>query len=194
VSTAQDVADFLQAIKTRPDRRTAARERQSASTAVVRTIPAGGFWQEQAMKTRSLYSAFSQAFSRASGQPVAFGAAVTLVALWIVSGPVFHFSDTWQLVMNTISSIVTFLMVFVIQNTQNRSTDAIQVKLDELIATNHGAHDSLLDLEELEDDDVVKLRERYLVLARQARAARHGGGTQGPDGAHADKAAGSSTP
>ena len=81
------------------------------------------------MIRRSHYSRFSQWFSRASGHPLSFSLAVGLIIAWIVIGPVFHFSDTWQLVMNTISSIVTFLMVFVIQNTQNRQTDALQIKL-----------------------------------------------------------------
>jgi low affinity Fe/Cu permease len=138
--------------------------------------------QEQRMAAKSWYTVFSQAFSRISGQPVAFAVALALVLAWLVSGPVFGFSDTWQLVMNTLSSIVTFLMVFVIQNTQNRQTDALQIKLDELISTTQGAHDTLLDLEELEDKELTQLRDRYLDMARRAheRRARRGIETRTP--------------
>jgi low affinity Fe/Cu permease len=117
----------------------------------------------------SWYSRFAQAFSRLSGQPLAFNAAATLIVGWLIVGPLFRFSDTWQLVMNTISSIVTFLMVFVIQNTQNRQTDALQIKLDEIIRATEGAHNALLDLEELGDDELSAVRSRYLGMAREAR-------------------------
>jgi low affinity Fe/Cu permease len=95
--------------------------------------------------------------------------AVLVIATWIVTGPVFHFSDTWQLVINTGTTIVTFLMVFLIQNTQNRDTEAIQVKLDELIRATKGAHNALLDLEELEEDTLDAFRQRYQALASAAR-------------------------
>ncbi len=121
------------------------------------------------MIRRSQYSRFSQAFSRMSGHPLAFTLALGLIIIWIAIGPVFHFSDTWQLVMNTISSIVTFLMVFVIQNTQNRQTDALQIKLDELIRATRGAHNALLDLEELEDGQLTIFKDRYTTLAHRAR-------------------------
>ena len=117
----------------------------------------------------SQYSRFSQWFSEVSGQPVAFTLALGLTIAWILLGPVFHFSDTWQLAMNTISSIVTFLMVFAIQNTQNRQTDALQIKLDELIRATQGAHNALLKLEELEDDQLTTFRYRYTTLAQKAR-------------------------
>jgi len=124
------------------------------------------------MAARSWYAGFSQAFSRVSGQPVAFGGAAFLVIAWLVTGPIFGFSDTWQLVMNTVSSIVTFLMVFVIQNTQNRQTDALQLKLDELIRATHGAQNQMLDLEDADDDATIdKLRDRYANIAREAREA-----------------------
>jgi low affinity Fe/Cu permease len=93
-----------------------------------------------------------------------------VIAAWITTGPIFHFSDTWQLVINTATTIVTFLMVFVIQNTQNRDTEAIQIKLDELIRSTKGAHNALLDLEELEEEQLDQFRERYEVLARGARS------------------------
>jgi low affinity Fe/Cu permease len=118
---------------------------------------------------KSWYSNFAQTFSALSGQPIAFAAAAILIVGWLVTGPLFGFSDTWQLVMNTVSSIVTFLMVFVIQNTQNRQTEALQIKLDEIIRATSGAHDTLLDLEELEDEELGAVRERYVSMAREAR-------------------------
>ena len=107
---------------------------------------------------------------------MAFAVAVVLIAAWIVSGPVFGFSDTWQLVINTTTTIVTFLMVFLIQNTQNRDAEAIHLKLDEIIKTMEGAHNALLDLEELEEEDLDRIRERYEALARKARGNLRGDG------------------
>jgi low affinity Fe/Cu permease len=95
--------------------------------------------------------------------------AVAVIAVWVVTGPLFAFSDTWQLVINTGTTIITFLMVFLIQNTQNRDTEAIQIKLDELIRSTQGAHNALLDLEELEDDALEAFRRKYQVLASSAR-------------------------
>ena len=100
---------------------------------------------------------------------MAFAAAVALIAVWIVSGPLFGFSDTWQLVINTATTIVTFLMVFVIQNTQNRDGAAIQIKLDELVRAVKGAHNGLLDLEELNEAEIEAFRKKYLQLAEEAR-------------------------
>jgi len=94
---------------------------------------------------------------------------VGIVLLWAISGPLFKFSTTWQLVINTGTTIVTFLMVFLIQNTQNRDSEAIQIKLDELIRSIEGAQNSLLDLEELEEDDLDKMRQTYEDLAAKAR-------------------------
>jgi len=99
-----------------------------------------------------------------------FVLAVFVIVAWIVTGPVFDYSDTWQLVINTGTTIVTFLMVFLIQNTQNRDTEAIQVKLDELIRATKGAHNALLDLEELEEETLEGFRSRYQALATAARA------------------------
>ena len=102
------------------------------------------------------------------GEPLTFAAALLIVIVWAIMGPVFHFSDTWQLVINTGTSVVTFLMVFLIQNTQNRDGDAIQVKLDELIRTSK-AHNALLDLEELDQKDLGHIKRRYEELAGKAR-------------------------
>src|SRR5206468_2882025 len=94
-----------------------------------------------------------------------------LILLWAVSGPLFHYSDTWQLTVNTGTTIVTFLMVFLIQATQNRDAEAIQIKLDEIIRALSTAHNSLLDLEELEEEDLMRMRSGYLELAEKARKA-----------------------
>ena len=116
------------------------------------------------------YTRFAKAAARFCGRPRIFAVAVGLIVVWLVSGPLFGFSDTWQLVINTGTTIVTFLMVFLIQNTQNRDTEAIQVKLDELIRATHGAHNALLDLEELTDERLDAFRTRYQKLAGAARA------------------------
>src|SRR5260221_4887639 len=99
-----------------------------------------------------------------------FTIAVAVIIVWAATGPVFGFSDTWQLIINTATTIITFLMVFVIQNTQNRDTEAIQVKLDELIRATKGAHNALLDLEELEAEELDRFRAKYQALACAARA------------------------
>ena len=117
----------------------------------------------------SWFTRFAKITSRAAGQPATFCAAVVVIVLWAASGPLFGFSDTWQLVINTGTTIVTFLMVFLIQNTQNRDSEAIQVKLDELIRSIEGAHLALLDLEELEDEDLDRICRDYRELAKQAR-------------------------
>ena len=105
-----------------------------------------------------------------TGRPASFVCAVTVILVWAVTGPLFKFSDTWQLVINTGTTIVTFLMVFLIQNTQNRDSEAMQVKLDELIRAMTGAHNALLDLEELEERDLDRIRANYERLAERARA------------------------
>jgi low affinity Fe/Cu permease len=105
-----------------------------------------------------------------------FAVAVALIVVWLVSGPIFGFSDTWQLIINTSTTIVTFLMVFLIQNTQNRDAEAIHLKLDELIRAMKGAHNALLDLEELEEEDLDRIREQYEKLAERARGGLREGG------------------
>jgi low affinity Fe/Cu permease len=118
---------------------------------------------------RSWFTRFAKTTSHFVGRPVAFSVAAGAIILWSACGPLFGFSDTWQLVINTSTTIVTFLMVFLIQNTQNRDSEAIQVKLDELIRVNKGANPALLDLEELDEDALDAMREQYERLARDAR-------------------------
>jgi low affinity Fe/Cu permease len=122
------------------------------------------------MYHRSFFGRFATGAARSMGHPLAFLLAVLIVVCWAGTGPLFGFSDTWQLVINTSTTIVTFLMVFLIQNTQNRDSTALQLKLDELIRALDGAHNSLLDLEELEERDLEQLRGVYEELARRARA------------------------
>jgi low affinity Fe/Cu permease len=120
-------------------------------------------------KYPSHFTRLAKATSWVAGRPATFAVVVLLVAAWAMSGPIFDYSDSWQLTINTATTIVTFLMVFLIQATQNRDAEAIQIKLDELIRAQDGAHNELLDLEEMEEDDLVRLRRIYLRLARRAR-------------------------
>ncbi len=112
--------------------------------------------------------------ANASGKPATFVIAVLVIIVWAVTGPIFGYSDTWQLVINTGTTIVTFLMVFIIQNTQNRDTQALQLKLDELIRVTKGAHNLMLDLEQLDDEHLERLRQVYEKLANQARGENKG--------------------
>ena len=121
-------------------------------------------------KSSSWFTHFAKWTARMTGRPATFAVAVSVIIVWAVTGPLFKFSDTWQLVINTGTTIVTFLMVFLIQNTQNRDSEAMQVKLDELIRAMTGAHNALLDLEELEERDLDRIRANYERLAQQARA------------------------
>lgn len=113
------------------------------------------------------FDKLAQAVARSAGRPTTFVIAVALVVVWAVSGPLFGFSDTWQLVINTGTTIITFLMVFLIQNTQNRDTDALQVKIDELIRVTEGARLALLNLEELKAADLDKVKAGFVELGRQ---------------------------
>jgi low affinity Fe/Cu permease len=123
-------------------------------------------------KATSTFTRFAKWTAHASGRPVAFLLAAAIIVVWAVSGPLFHFSDTWQLVINTGTTIVTFLMVFLIQNTQNRDSEAIQVKLDEIIRAIGNAKNELLDLEELEEKDLDEIKETYVRMAEKARGER----------------------
>ena len=127
------------------------------------------------MRNSSWFTRFAKKTAQLSGRPAAFALAAAIVVAWGILGPVFGFSDTWQLVINTGTTIVTFLMVFLIQNTQNRDTAAIQVKLDELIRVTQG-HNALMDLEELEEDDLEVFRAKYAKMAAAARRKIRKGG------------------
>ena len=128
------------------------------------------------MRTASWYSRFAKSAAHFSGRPWTFVLAVAVIVAWVITGPLFKFSDTWQLVINTGTTIVTFLMVFLIQNTQNRDTEAMHIKLDELIRATAGAHNALLDLEELEQEKLDGFRAKYEALASSARADLRRGG------------------
>ena len=121
------------------------------------------------MRSSTWYSKFAKSAAHFCGRPRVFAIAVAIIVVWVVTGPIFKFSDTWQLVINTGTTIITFLMVFLIQNTQNRDTEAIQIKLDELIRATKGAHNALLDLEELEEEALDAFRKKYQFLATAAR-------------------------
>jgi len=119
----------------------------------------------------SFFTRFSKETSRVAGRPVTFALAVLVLAAWALTGPIFRYSDTWQLVINTGTTIVTFLMVFLIQATQNRDTEALHLKLDEIIRALKDADNRYLDLEELDEEELVRLREKYTRLAERAKRA-----------------------
>jgi low affinity Fe/Cu permease len=125
-------------------------------------------------KPRSWFTRLTKATAHASGRPLTFILASSVIVVWAATGPIFRFSDTWQLVINTGTTIVTFLMVFLIQSTQNRDSEAMQVKLDEIIRAIGTAKNELLDLEELEERDLLRIRKTYEDLAREARAKQRG--------------------
>jgi len=120
---------------------------------------------------QKVFTRFAKWASHWTGQPIAFLLAAGVILTWILSGPIFGFSDTWQLVINTGTTIITFLMVFLIQNTQNRDTKALQLKLDELIFVIAKANNSLLDLEEMDESELDKIRDRYEKVAAKSRKA-----------------------
>ena len=113
---------------------------------------------------------FARATARAAGRPVTFAGVVAIVVIWAVSGPVFQYSEGWQLSINTFTTIVTFLMVFLIQATQNRESEAIQLKLDELILALGGARNELIDSENLTEQEQLELHRKYLAAAERARS------------------------
>jgi low affinity Fe/Cu permease len=115
------------------------------------------------------FTRFAKWASRMTGRPGTFLLAAAVIIVWALMGPLFHFSDTWQLVINTGTTIITFLMVFLIQNTQNRDTEVLQIKLDELIRAVENAQNAILDLEELSDQELDQMRDEYEKLAAEAR-------------------------
>lgn len=121
------------------------------------------------MKWTGMYTKVAKKTAHFTGRPMVFMLALATVIVWLISGPLFGFSDTWQLVINTGTTIITFLMVFLIQNTQNRDTQAMQIKLDELIRVTKSAHNALLDLEELEEEELDAFRDKYEKIAQRAR-------------------------
>ncbi|MEO7190761.1 MAG: low affinity iron permease family protein [Vicinamibacterales bacterium] len=125
------------------------------------SVSSGGSW----------FPRFAKRTAKLSGRPMTFGLAAGAIVIWAMVGPLFGFSNTWQLVINTGTTIITFLMVFLIQNTQNRDSEALQLKLDEIIRAIEGARNETLDLEELEEDELDQLRVTYEDLAKQARGA-----------------------
>jgi low affinity Fe/Cu permease len=117
----------------------------------------------------SWFTRFARVTSCHAGRPSVFLVAVLIIAIWAATGPLFHYSDTWQLMINTSTTIVTFLMVFLIQNTQNRDSQALHLKLDELIRAKKGARNSLLNLDDLSDEELEKIRLSFAKLASRAK-------------------------
>ena len=115
------------------------------------------------------FTRFAKAAAHFTGKPACFLLALLIVVGWAATGPLFGFGDTWQLVINTGTTIVTFLMFFLIQNTQNRDTEAMQIKLDELIRATEAANNAMLDLEELDERTLDAIRARYAAMARLSR-------------------------
>lgn len=122
------------------------------------------------------FSNFARKVADYTGKPISFYGAVTIVLVWLVTGPIFDYSDTWQLIINTGTTIITFLMVFLIQSTQNRDGEALQIKIDELIRAHSGAHNVLLDLEELTPEQIKAIKQKYEDLAQKARLKLQEGG------------------
>jgi low affinity Fe/Cu permease len=123
-------------------------------------------------KPLAWFTDFSKCIAEAAGHPISFSLALLTIIIWGASGPLFDYSDTWQLVINTGTTIVTFLMVFLIQKTQNRDTETIHLKLDELIRVTKGARNMMLDLEHMDDESLKRLRDIYERLGSQARTEK----------------------
>ncbi|UHQ19347.1 low affinity iron permease family protein [Lysobacter sp. KIS68-7] len=125
-----------------------------------------------ATSKHKLFTRFAKKAAHFTGTPTCFVIALAIIVVWAATGPLFKFGDTWQLVINTGTTIITFLMVFLIQNTQNRDTEAMQIKLDELLRSHRPANNAMLDLEELEEEELDELRKTYEELARRSRDSR----------------------
>lgn len=121
---------------------------------------------------------FARTVVRTSGHPMAFGLAIGVILIWALTGPWFHFSNTWLLIIDTVANIITFLMIFLIRNAQNRESEAVQLKLDELIRATKSAHNSLLDIEELSEEELDLIKGRFERLARKAREESSAGQTE----------------
>ena len=128
--------------------------------------------KKQKNRLSALFQKMSNKVTRATGSPLAFIIALTVIIVWAISGPLFGFSDTWQLVINTGTTIITFLMVFIIQQSQNKDTTAIQLKLNELIACNERASNRLVDIEDLTDEELEKIKKFYIKLSELAGKER----------------------
>jgi low affinity Fe/Cu permease len=126
-------------------------------------------------KSGGTFTHFAKWAARMSGHPVTFILAGASVVAWTITGPLFNWSDTWQLIINTATNIITFLMVFIIQNSQNRDTQALQIKLDELIRSIGGAHNTLLNLEELDEKELDRIQKNYEKIAERAKSKREKG-------------------
>lgn len=137
---------------------------------------------------RGRFDRFAGHVTRVTGSPVVFMCALAIIIVWGITGPVFGFSDTWQLVINTGTTIITFLMVFVIQQAQNKESMAIQIKLNELIAATKGASNRLVDIEDLTDEELVVLKKFYVELSRLAEKDTHLGATHSIDEAERNAA------
>jgi low affinity Fe/Cu permease len=124
------------------------------------------------------FQKFARTVVRTSGHPMAFGLAIGVIVIWALTGPLFRFDNTWLLVINTVATIITFLMIFLIRNAQNRESEAVQLKLDELIRATKAAHNSLLDIEELSEEDLNRIKARFERLARKARDELSAGQTE----------------
>ncbi len=122
---------------------------------------------------RPLFTRISQGVSKAAGKPVTFIGAVVVILIWGATGPLFGYNDTWQLIINTSTTIITFLMVFLIQNTQNRANDELHIKIDELLRTTRRAHKALLDLEDMDPAELHALRKQYRQMAGQGNDAQN---------------------
>jgi low affinity Fe/Cu permease len=133
---------------------------------------------------KSAFDTFSTKLTKATGSPVAFLLALTVVVIWLISGPIFNYSDTWQLVINTGTTIITFLMVFIIQQSQNKDTMALQLKLNELIAAHEGASNRLISSEDLTEEELLILKKFYIQLAELAKKEHNLGTTHSIDEAN----------
>jgi len=124
------------------------------------------------------FQRFARTVVRTSGHPMAFGLAIGIIMIWALTGPLFRFGNTWLLVINTVANIITFLMIFLIRNAQNRESEAVQLKLDELIRATQAAQNTLLDIEELSEEDLDRIKARFERLARKAREESSAGQTE----------------